>query len=152
VYGSAYVTATINEKSTQPLFRNLYALLRGILGTNPPLIKKAEELESLLMGKSNGLMLVKEPSTSKPGDFYSNVVALMPLAPGSPIPTAPASYTRDKFREKKQVAPQAAPAQYVTPSQPVAPPVIAAPAQRQPTAEEIQAFLASQVPKNNTSF
>ena len=48
-----YVTATMNEKSTQPLFRNLYKVVVGVLnGQQLPLITKFEQLEQLLLDRA----------------------------------------------------------------------------------------------------
>jgi hypothetical protein len=152
VFGSAYVSNVMNSKSTTPLYWNLYGIIRGVLGTTPPLITKFEELENLLMGRSNVTMWTKEPNPNKVNEFYSNIVGITPLPPGAPVPVAPEGYMRYKGRPQTS---NAAPTQYVTPSQPVPQQVVVAPAPvtgALPTPEQIAAFLASQAPKNNTSF
>ena len=106
---TAYVNASINEKSTQPLFRNLYKIVAGILGGQPPLITSSSQLEQLLLGKANGLMITKEPNPNKPNDAYVNIVGIMPLAPGQPIPQTPANFVRAKDRPKTQAGPNGQP-------------------------------------------
>lgn len=158
VFASAFVKATMSDKSTQPLFRNLYKLVQGIIGGQPPLITSAQQLETLLLGRSNGLMVTKEPNPNKVGDFYSNIVAIMPLAPGAVVPQAPAGFKRKKDQPKTQAGPQGQPVQtYSQPPQaaPVSVPAgaSAATSMTQPTAEQIAAFLAAQAAnKPNVGF
>ena len=106
---TAYVTASINEKSTQPLFRNLYKIVSGVIGGQPPLITSTAQLEQLLLGRANGLMLTKEVNPQKPGDFFVNVVGIMPIAPGQPIPPTPNNFVRAKDRPKTQAGPAGQP-------------------------------------------
>jgi hypothetical protein len=106
---TAYVTATIQEKSTQPFFRNLFKIIYGILGGQPPLITSTAQLEQLLLGRANGLMLTKEPNPEKQGDFYVNIVGIMPLGPGQPIPPTPTGFVRAKDRPKVQAGPNGQP-------------------------------------------
>lgn len=103
---TAYVTASITEKSTQPLFRNLFKIVAGVLGGQPPLITSSTQLEQILLGRSNGLMLTKEVNPAKQGDFFVNIVGIMPLAPGQVPPATPQGYVRAKNRPKTQAGPQ----------------------------------------------
>src|SRR5258708_7975308 len=106
---TAYVTASINEKSTQPLFRNLYKIVVGVLGGQPLLITSSSQLEQLLLGRSNGLMLTKEINPQKQGDFFVNIVGIMPLAQGQPVPQVPQGFVRAVNRPKTQAGPQGQP-------------------------------------------
>jgi hypothetical protein len=138
---TVFPTAMMSEKSSQPLFRNLFKIVLGVLGQAPPLITSSQQLEQLLLGRSNGLLITKEPNLQKPGDFYSNVVGITPLAPGQVPPRAPANFQRAKDRPKTQAGPQGQPVQtYAVPPATTA----AAPAVGQPTAEQIAAYLKAQ--------
>jgi hypothetical protein len=153
VFGSVFTGAVMNPKSKQPLYWNLWAIVNRVLGTTPPLITKFSELESILLGRSNAIMLTKEDNPNKPGDFYSNVVGIMPLPPGAPIATAPVNFKRDKDRQQKPQ--QVSPAQYVQPASVAQVAAVAAPAQQPPTPEQVAAWIASQQQqpvKNNSSF
>lgn len=155
---SAYVTADISPKSTQPLFRNLYKIIAGVLGTQVPLITTSEQLEQVLLGRSNGIMVTKEPSTKVAGEFYVNPVGFMPLAPGQNPPQPAADFVRFKNRPKTQAGPNGQPVQtYAQPpaqqsvsfTQP-APAVANSPAPAvagAPTPEQIAAYLAAQQAK-----
>ena len=115
---SAYVTATMNDKSTQPLFRNLYKIVYGVLGQAPPLVNSAAQLEQLLLGRQNGIIVTKEANPEKAGEFFVNVVGFTPLAPGQVPPQAPADFVRAKNRPKTQAGPQGQPVQtYSQPQQ-----------------------------------
>lgn len=125
---TAYVTASINEKSTQPLFRNLFKIVAGVLGGQPPLITSSTQLEQLLLGRANGLMLTKEINPAKQGDFFVNIVGIMPLAPGQPVPMTPQKFVRAKDRPKTQAGPQGQAVQtYATPAAAQAAPVLTSP-------------------------
>jgi hypothetical protein len=108
---SAYVTMTMNEKSSQPLFRNLYKIVTGVIGGQPPLLTKFEQLEQLLGGRSNVLMITSEPNPQKAGDFYANVVGILPLSAGMKAPATPTGFVRAKNRPKTQAGPQGQPVQ-----------------------------------------
>jgi hypothetical protein len=154
---TAWVTSTMNPKSTQPVFRNMYKIIAGILNATPPVITSTEQIEALVIGKSNGLMITQEPNPQNPQEPYVNIVGIMPLAPGQVPPQAPANFVRAKNRPKQQAGPQGQPvATYaVPPSQPVAPVTnaVATPAAApQPTAEQIAAFLAAQKDSNKVGF
>ena len=115
---SVYVTATMNEKSTQPLFRNLYKVVVGVLnGQQAPLITKFEQLEQLLLDRANVLMVTKEPNPAKAGDFYSNPVGILPLN-NAPVPPTPQGFVRSKNRPKTQAGPQGQSVQTYAPHQP----------------------------------
>lgn len=147
---SAFPTASMNEKSTQPLFRNLYKIISGVLGGQPPLITSSEQLESLLIGRSNGLLVTKEPNPNKAGDFYVNPVGLVPLQAGQTPPPVPANFVRAKNRPKTQAGPQGQSVQtYAVPPTQLAP-AVATQTAFQPTPEQIAAYLASQQPAANT--
>lgn len=103
---TAFLKASINEKSTQPLFRNLYKIVAGVLGGQPPLITSSSQLEQLLLGRSNGLMLTKEINPKNQNDSFVNLVGIMPLAPGQPVPQTPTNFVRAKDRPKTQSGPQ----------------------------------------------
>lgn len=150
---TAWVTSTMNPKSTQPVFRNMYKIIAGILNATPPLITSTEQIEQLVLGKSNGLMVTKEANPTNPQEPFVNIVGIMPLAPGQAGPQAPADFVRAKNRPKQQAGPQGQPvATYaVPPAQPAAAPA-AAPATAAPTAEQIAAFLASQQAGNKVGF
>lgn len=113
---TVFPTASMSEKSSQPLFRNLFKIVLCVLNQAPPLITSTAQLEQLLLNRSNGLLLTKEPNPAKPGDFFSNVVGIMPLAPGQIAPAAPAGFIRYKDRPKTQAGPQGRPvATYAVP-------------------------------------
>jgi len=142
---TAWVTATMNDKSTQPLFRNMFKIVASILNATPPLINTTEQLETLLLGKSNGLMITQEVNPQKPTEPFVNIVGIMPLAAGQVGPAIPTGFVRAKNRPQTQAGPQGQPVQ--TYSQAPAPAVNlnAAPAAPpQPTPEQIAAFLAAQ--------
>ena len=152
---SSYVTADISPKSSQPLFRNLYKIIAGVLGGQVPLITTSEQLEQTLLGRSNGLMVTKEPSTKVAGEFYTNLVGIMPLAPGQVAPVAPADYVRVKNRPKTQAGPQGQPVQtyQAPPTQINVPaPAVTTGSAPQPTPEQIAAFLAAQKAGNGVGF
>jgi hypothetical protein len=114
-----YVTATLSDRSTQPLFRNLYKVISGVLnGAQVPLITSTEQLEQLLLGRSNTLMVMKEPNPAKAGEFFTNVVGILPLPGGAIAPQAPAGFVRFKNKPKTQAGPQGRPVQtYAQPQQ-----------------------------------
>ena len=108
----AYVTATVNDKSTQPLFRNLYKVIAGVLnGQQQPLLTSTAQLEQILMNRSNILMVTKEANPNKAGDFYVNVVGILPMQAGFVAPQAPQGFVRAKDKPKTQAGPQGRPVQ-----------------------------------------
>lgn len=107
-----YVTATMSDRSTQPLFRNLYKVISGVLnGAQVPLITSTAQLEQLLLNRSNVLMVMKEPNPAKANEFFVNVVGILPLPAGSPAPVAPAGFVRQKNKPQTQAGPQGRPVQ-----------------------------------------
>jgi|SRR5579859_337336 len=109
---AAYVTATLNERSTQPLFRNLYKIISGVLnGQQVPLIVSTDQLEQLLLNRSNTLMVMREPNPAKANEFFVNVVGILPLPVGAPAPQIPAGFIRSKNKPKTQAGPQGQPVQ-----------------------------------------
>jgi hypothetical protein len=121
---SIYTTASMSEKSSQPLFRNLYKVVSGVLnGQQPPLITSTAQLEQVLLGRSNVLMVTKEAVPGKQNEFYVNPVGILPMQTGMPIPQAPAGFVRSKNKPKTQAGPQGVPVQtYTQPQQFVPPP------------------------------
>jgi hypothetical protein len=108
---SAYVTAMMSDRSSQPLFRNLYKIIVGILGGQPPLLTSTQQLEQLLLNRANVLMVVKEPNPKKQGEFFVNVVGILPMQAGLPVPQTPAGFVRSKDKPKTQAGPQGQPVQ-----------------------------------------
>jgi hypothetical protein len=89
----------------------LNKLLTQILNGAPPLIQNTEDLARLLIGRTNELFLVQEPSTKVAGEFYTNVAGVAPLKPGQVAPPIPAGFVRFKDRPKTQAGPQGRPVQ-----------------------------------------
>ena len=139
--------------------------LTQILGQAPPVLQSTEQLEQLIIGRSNILVLVASPNAKNPNEPFVNVDGIGAIQPGMPAaPPIPAGYVRHKFRPKTQAgpngqpvqtyatnpaayaAPNAAPAGYPQTSGYIAPPGVpaAAPTPAAPTAEQIAAFLAAQ--------
>jgi hypothetical protein len=143
-----YVTAAMNEKSTQPLFRSLYKVIVGVLnGQQPPLLTSTTQLEQILMGRSNILMVTKEANPNKANEFYVNVVGILPMQAGFVAPQAPQGFVRSKDKPKTQAGPQGRPVQ--TYAVPPAQPHIQQQFQQQP----VQQPQYSQAPApNNVSF
>ena len=139
--------------------------LTQILGQAPPVLQSTEQLEQLIIGRSNILVLVASPNAKNPNEPFVNVDGIGAIQPGMPAPPPiPAGYVRHKFRPKTQAgpngqsvqtyatnpaayaAPNAAPAGYPQTSGYIAPPGVpaAVPTPAAPTAEQIAAFLAAQ--------
>jgi hypothetical protein len=147
--GQAYLTkenkpfeviGTYNAKLIdKPKKSKLYELLEQMLQGAPPLVKNDEDLERLMIGRSNQLFLVANANPSDPTDPYINIAGVTPLAPGQVAPPIPAGFVRFKNRPKTQAGPQGQPVQ--TYAQPQAP----------QTAPQVQ---PAQVPpaSNNVSF
>ncbi len=112
----------------------LYELLEQMLQQAPPLVRSDDELERLILGRSNQLFLVAAANPKDPNDPYINVAGVTPLAPGQVPPQAPAGFVRFKDRAKTQAGPQGQAVN--TYAQAPAQPVAAAPA----------------APSNNVSF
>ncbi len=79
----------------------LYELLEQMLQQAPPLIRNDEELERVLLGRSNQLFLVAAANAKDPTDPYINVAGVTPLAPGQVPPQAPVGFVRVKNRPKE---------------------------------------------------
>ena len=137
----AYIKpASFHEKS------DLYKMTAMILNGPPPLLTKTEELEVLLLGRSNVLFLSKVPNETRPGEFYTNVIGATPLSPGMIAPQVPAGFVRAKDKPKTQAGPYGQPVQTFA----QAPAVQVAPAATAsaPTSEQIAAYLAAQATAN----
>lgn len=85
------VNASANEKSA------LYGIVKGILGVVPAPPFDAE----ILIGKSNQLFVVQEPSADGKKTF-ANVKVILPLPDGTPPMAIPAGFVRSKDRPKDQ--------------------------------------------------
>lgn len=126
------VIGTYNAKLIdKPKKSKLYELLEQMLQGAPPLVKNDEELELLMLNRSNQLFLVANANPSDPTDPYINIAGVTPLAPGQIAPVAPAGFVRFKNRTKTVAGPNGQPVQtYATPQAAAAAPAAApAPAQ-----------------------
>ena len=94
----AQVNASLNEKS------KLYDLIKGILGTAPPVPYESENL----IGKQNQLVVALEQDAK--GRPFSNIKAILPLPSGTPPFPVPAGFVRNKDRQQGQTAAQTQPA------------------------------------------
>lgn len=95
--------------------------LTQILNAAPPLLSQTEQLEPILLGRSNELYITKSPKVSNPAQMTVKVIGHTPLKPGQVAPKAPADFVRFKNRPKTQAGPQGTTVQ--TYAQPVAQPV-----------------------------
>ena len=120
--------------------------LTQILGQAPPVITSTEQLEGLIIGRSNVLMLVATPNPKDPNNPFVNVDGIGPIQPGMPAaPAIPANYVRAKNRPKTVIGPNGQPVQtYATPAAAQSAAQTNAVAVAQPTPEQIAAFLAAQ--------
>jgi hypothetical protein len=93
----------------------------AILGQAPPLINSTEQLEQLLIGRQNVLVLVLSENKADANDPFVNVDAIAPIQQGMPpAPQIPPTYVRRKNRVKVQAGPQGPVATYAQPpAQPV---------------------------------
>lgn len=82
---------------------DLYKMVTMLLSAAPPVITKTEDLDPLLLGRSNVLFITLTPNDKQPGDFYANVTGASPLAAGMVAPVAPQGFVREK-NKPKQVA------------------------------------------------
>ena len=132
-------TASMGAKAELP------KRLTQILGQAPPVLTSTEQLEQLIIGRSNILVLVATPNPAKPNEPYINVDGIGPVAPGMVPPPIPANYVRFKNRPKTQAGPQGTPVQtFAVP--PAAQPVAAAPTDAAALAKQLadlQAQLAA---------
>ncbi len=142
------VEATANWNANMGVKAELPKRLTQILGQAPPVVTKTEELEALVLGRSNVLVLVASPNPKDPNDPYINVDGIGPLSPGMPSPPPiPQGYVRFKNRPKTVAGPNGQSVQtYASPAaaQAAAAPVGPPPNSAQPTAEQIAAYLAAQ--------
>jgi hypothetical protein len=97
---AGFYNATLTDNS------NLSKALRQILSGQPPLLSNTEELERLVLNRSNQLFLTQEPDQKKQGEFVTFVAGIAPLPPGVVPPQAPAGFIRSKDRVKTQAGPQ----------------------------------------------
>jgi len=98
---AGFYNATVSENS------NLTKALKQILNAMPPVLNTVEDIEKILLGRSNSLFLTQEPDNRKSGEFVTFVAGISPLPPGVQPPQAPAGYVRAKFRTKQQAGPNA---------------------------------------------
>jgi hypothetical protein len=131
--------------------------LTQIIGQAPPVITSTEQLEQLVLGRSNVLVLVANANPRDPNSPFINVDGIGPVAQGMFPPAVPPTYVRAKNRPKTQAGPNGQPVQtFATPQaaqaayQQAAPtnPAVAQPLQNNaitaPTPEQIAAYLAAQ--------
>lgn len=83
------VNATIDEKS------KLYELVKGVLGTAPPVPFDSE----ILIGRANKLFIEKGPD-SKTGKVYANVKFITFLPQGHVPPPIPQGFVRAKDKQR----------------------------------------------------
>jgi len=55
--------------------------------------------------------VMKEPNPAKAGEFFVNVVGILPLPAGAPAPHAPVGFIRQKDKPQTQAGPQGRPVQ-----------------------------------------
>lgn len=144
------VEATLQLNANMGAKAELPKRLAQILGQAPPVITSTEQLEGLVLGRSNIIVVVHSPNPKDANDPYANVDGIGPIPPGMPAaPPVPQGYVRFKNRAKTVAGPNGQPVQtYASPAaaaaaaQPaVAPAVAPVPT---PTPEQIAAFLAAQ--------
>jgi len=85
--------------------------LTQILNTTPPLLSQTEQLEPLVLGRSNELFITKQPKVNNPSEMTVKVLGHSPLKPGQIAPQAPQGFVRLKDRAKAQAGPQGRPVQ-----------------------------------------
>lgn len=154
------VEATLQLNANMGAKAELPKRLAQILAQAPPVITSTEQLEGLVIGRSNVIVVVHAPNPKDPNDPYANVDGIGPIPAGMPAaPPIPQGYVRFKNRAKTQVGPNGQPVQtYATPAAAAAAtqaPVAAAPAAAAvaaPTPEQIAAFLAAQKATNSVSI
>jgi hypothetical protein len=110
---AGFYNATMTDNS------NLTKALRQILNAQPPLVSNTDELERLLLSRSNQLFLTQEPDQKKANEFVTFVAGISPLPPGVVPPAVPVGFVRFKNKPKTQAGPQGRPVQ--TFAQPPAP-------------------------------
>jgi hypothetical protein len=133
---AGFYNATVSENS------NLTKALRQILNAQPPLLQNSNDLENLLLGRSNSLFLTQEPDSKSPGQFVTFVAGISPLPPGVAPPQAPQGFVRTKFQTKQTAGPN--PGQTAT--------TYAQPPQYQQPVAAANPFVAPPVSLSNDSF
>ena len=96
---AGFYNATVSDNS------NLTKAIRQILQAQVPVLNNTEDLERLLLGRSNQLFITQEPDQQKPGEFVSFVAGISPLPPGAIAPQVPAGFVRFKNKPKTQAGP-----------------------------------------------
>lgn len=96
---AGFYNATVSDNS------NLTKAIRQILSAQPPQLGSTEDLERLLLGRSNQLFLTQEPDTKNPGQFVTFVAGIAPMPPGVVPPQAPAGFVRFKNKPKNTAGP-----------------------------------------------
>lgn len=108
---AGFYNATVSDNS------NLTKAIRQIIQGQVPVLNNTEDLERLLLGRSNQLFITQEPDQQKPNEFVSFVAGITPLPPGAIPPQTPAGFVRFKNKPKTQTGPNGQPIQtYATPA------------------------------------
>lgn len=102
---AGFYNATVSDNS------NLTKAIRQIIQGQVPVLNNTEDLERLLIGRSNQLFVTQEPDQQKPNEFVSFVAGITPLPPGAISPQAPAGFVRFKNKPKTQTGPNGQPVQ-----------------------------------------
>lgn len=82
-----------------------------ILNTAAPLLSNTDQLEPLLLGRSNELFITKTPKVNNPNEMTVKVIGHSPLKPGQIAPVVPVGFVRFKDRVKTVAGPQGRPVQ-----------------------------------------
>ena len=154
------IEATLQLNANMGAKAELPKRLTQILGQAPPVITSTEQLEGLILGRSNIIVVVQAPNPKDQNDPFANVDGIGPIPPGMPAaPPIPQNYVRFKNRPKVQAGPNGQPVQtYATPQAaaaavaPAAAPAAPAAPVAQPTPEQIAAFLAAQKAANTVNL
>jgi hypothetical protein len=80
-----------------------------ILNTAAPLLSNTDQLEPLLLGRSNELFITKTPKVNNPNEKTVKIIGHSPLKPGQIAPVVPVGFVRFKDRTKTQAGPQGTP-------------------------------------------
>src|SRR6267378_347706 len=97
---AGFYTASVSETS------KLTKALAQILSGQVPVLQSVEELEALLLGRSNSLFITQEPDQKNPKELYSAIAGIAPMPPGVVAPKAPQGFVRAKDKPKEQAGPQ----------------------------------------------
>jgi hypothetical protein len=145
------IEATLQLNANMGAKAELPKRLTQILGQAPPVITSTEQLEGLVLGRSNIIVVVHAPNPKDVNDPFANVDGIGPIPPGMPAPPpVPQGYVRFKNRPKIVAGPNGQPVQTYSTPQAAAAAVSPAAAVPQPTPEQIAAFLAAQKTAGNT--